>query len=684
MTKKYKKNKKNILSVHHHFKPAAVTHTTVKTTAPVSASFELIRFDRKTKIFLSLLVIAYILLSSLKIHTSNIGNWDLYWGKPESESVIAGKPRFIRMDEWMISTPAVMGQYERGLPLQNKANGGGNAPVIFGLPVKDISSVLRPSVWPYFLFDLERAFAFSWNFTIFLFLISMFLVFMLLVKNNFWLAVTGTFFIFLAPGIQWWSYTISNFMLYLNGMLIAFIYLLYSHRLIPVVVSSVVMMMSIFSFIAFLYPPFQVPLMYLYFFIALGYLLREKNFQKIREGWKLKVAVFSAAMIVLGIILFHYYTISKDSFQMMLNTVYPGRRISTGGNLISGKFFADFFGMFMTDTRLPKIWMNICEASGAIMFFPIVFYMMGLYYIKFKKTDTLLLSLSAFVILCSVYVLIGFPLSLSKLTLFFMSPDFRTLPVLAIGNCVLLICLLGSQKLIFKKENFSWIEFGILVISIFIFMKLVSSHINKATENYFTPNQVNIATVLILGSYLFIRYKDFKFTRPILYIMLLGMTVHNAQANPLTKGLSAILDNPLSRMSRDIYKKDPEAGWVWFGKVRTSNLLKASGIKLFNGVKYLPPLDDMKILDPDKKYDSVYNRYAWMSMGMHINWRDTVIFRQTYNDGYTIFMDPCSPRLKQLGVKYIVFDYLPQEPEVRCMTKLAEVSGISVYKRNDE
>lgn len=682
MTKKYKKIKKHIPAVQK--KPAVAASPAVKAAEPGSSSVELIRFDNKTKIFLAILVFAYILLSSFKIHTSNIGNWDLYWGKPESESVLAGKPRFIRMDEWMITTPAVMGQYEQGLPLQNKANGGGNAPVIFGLPVKDISSVLRPSVWPYFIFDLERAFAFSWNFTIFMFLISMFLLFMLLVKNNFWLAVTGTFFIFLAPGIQWWSYTISNFMLYLNGMLIAFIYILYSRHFIPVVVASVVMSMSIFSFVAFLYPPFQVPLIYLYFFLALGFLLREKNFQEIREGWKLKVAVFSAALIVLGIILFHYYTISKDSFQMMLNTVYPGRRISTGGDLKSGKYFADFFGMFMTDTRLPRQWMNICEASGAIMFFPVVFYSMGWYYFKYRKTDLLLLSLSVFVILCSVYVLIGFPLFFSKLTLFSMSPDFRTLPVLAIGNCVLLICFLGSQKLVFKKGSFSWIEFGILAISVFIFMKLVGSHINKATENFFTPTQVNMATALILASYLLIRYKDFTFTRPILYILLLGMTVHNAQANPLTKGLSAILDNPLSRMSRDIYKKDPAAGWIWFGKVRTSNLLKASGIKLFNGVKYLPPLDDMKMLDPEKKYDSVYNRYAWISMQMYINWRDTVIFQQTYNDGYTIFMDPCSPRLKQLGVKYFVFDYTPQEPEVRCMSKLAEVSGISVYKRKDE
>ena len=41
---------------------------------------------------------------------------------------------------------------------------------------------------------------------------------------------------------------------------------------------------------------------------------------------------------------------------MMLNTVYPGRRFSTGGDLRDGKVFAEFFGIFMTDTHTPTQW----------------------------------------------------------------------------------------------------------------------------------------------------------------------------------------------------------------------------------------------------------------------------------------------------------------------------------------
>jgi hypothetical protein len=148
----------------------------------------------------------------------------------------------------------------------------------------------------------------------------------------------------------------------------------------------------------------------------------------IREKWLIKAGTVSIALIILGIIGFHYYQIAKDTYAIMLNTVYPGRRFSTGGGLADGKLFADFFGMFMDDTHIPAKWQNICEVSGAVMFFPIVFYAIGYYFFKTKKTDPLLISLTIFLIIGLIYVLIGFPPFLSRVTLFSMTPSFRSLP----------------------------------------------------------------------------------------------------------------------------------------------------------------------------------------------------------------------------------------------------------------
>jgi hypothetical protein len=114
---------------------------------------------------------------------------------------------------------------------------------------------------------------------------------------------------------------------------------------------------------------------------------------------------------------------------------------------------------------------------------------------------------------------------------------------------------------------------------------------------------------------------------------------------------------------------------------------------MFNSVKMVPPMKDMKVLDPTGRFDSVYNRYAWMTMNSRqfaqyygVNWGDTVLLRrpENYQDGYTIYMDPCSPKLRQLGVKYFVFDTIPSPNEVRCMTKLKDNVGLYIYKSNDQ
>ena len=287
--------------------------------------------------------------------------------------------------------------------------------------------------------------------------------------------------------------------------------------------------------------------------------------------------------------------------------------------------------------------------------------------------------------------MLGFPAFLSRITLFSMSPDFRTLPIVGVANCFLLICYISSSKMEIKKERISWIELGALTAATLIFMLIVTTQINKATEKFFTSTQVGVAIALIVISYLLTRYKNFRLVKPALLILLIAIVIPNANVNPVTKGLAPILENPLVVDSKEVHEKDPSARWALMGNTRLTHLLKANGIDLFNSVKLVPPMKDMKVLDRTGRYDSVYNRYAWMTMNskqvaqnFDVNWNDTVIFRQTFQDGYTIFIDPCSPKLKQLGVKYFVFDTVPNPKEIRCMTKLKENAGLFIYKRNDQ
>ena len=647
----------------------------------------LIFFDKKTKLFLVILVALYVIMSTFKLHTSSIGNWSTMIGTAESESVLNGTPKFIRMDEWMSGTPALLGQYQNGMPLSNPASGDGNAPLIYGMPVKDISMIFRPSLWPYFIFDVEHAFAFSWNFNIFFFIISSFLLFMLLTRSNFWLSLFGAFFIFLSGAEQWWSYWLGNNMMYLNAMFLSAIYLLYSKNWKALIIAAAVFLFSSFSFLNGLYPPWQVPLIYLYLAIFIGYLLKKKNkMHSIREKLWLRVGIISITAILLAVTVYHYYDLVKDTFTMLANTAYPGKRTTNGGNLANAKLFSNFFGMFMSDQHCPEKWENICEISSLIMFFPVVFYGMGYNYFKLKKWDPLQLLLALYTLVLLIWLVVGFPPFLSKISLMSMSPVHRTLPVFGMVNAFLLIGYLGNKE-IDNKTKFSWIEFAILAVSIFIFTMVVGSKINKVTSGFFSSAQVTMMTILITSVYLLIRYKFVKYTGIILALLLLGMNISNISVNPLTQGLSAVYENPLAKACGELHKKDPQARWIVFGNqpwigARWANLLKVYGIGVFNGVKFTPILKDMTTaFDTSGKDRDIYNRYAHVDVQTYIDLKDTVILRQSSLDGFLIYTDPCSPRFKKLNIRYIVFAYKPQEAETRCLTRVDPVYFI--YKRND-
>jgi hypothetical protein len=135
----------------------------------------------------------------------------------------------------------------------------------------------------------------------------------------------------------------------------------------------------------------------------------------------------------------------------------------------------------------------------------------------------------------------------------------------------------------------------------------------------------------------------------------------------------------------EIKQQEPFARWAVFGEQHMSNLLKVNGINVFNGVKVVPLLKDMAVLDPGGKHNFVYNRYAHIHMVSMMDMKDGIRFKlsenRVVNVEYSIFIDPCSPRLQQLGVKYFLFTYKPQPLEIRCMTPVKETSGMSIYNR---
>lgn len=647
--------------------------------------FQLIRFDKKAIIFIAICLVLYILFTSLKWHNSSIGTWNEFipdGGDPD-RGIIVGKPLPIRSDEWQVYASFILAQHEKDFPLTNEALGFGKTPLTFGLPTDHVLSKIKPTFWGYYLLDIERAFSWHWNFKIFPFLIAAFLLLMLFTRNRFWLSVIGSIWLLLSSAIQWWSI---NTEIFTFGILsvVSFIYILYAEKPRTILLNGLILVLSAFCFAMVLYPAYQVPLAYFLLALAVGYLLKNKNYflPALKQNSIIRIATLAGSFVLLLALFFLFFHETKETVDVVSNTVYPGKRNEAGGHFSFLRLFTDNFSLFMNENKFPPKWGNICELSSYLLLFPIASVVAVAGFIKSKKIDALILSLVIFQAFMLTWILVGLPEFLANVTFLKASPSFRALFVYGFANVVSAVIFLSNYKSSILKDN--------LLTKVITFLVLITISyginyfLNKEADSFFTSIQVLIASFVFaaLNWSMLYFYTD-RNIRIAFFTILFLFLLPNIGINPLAQGLAPYYENKLYRSVSAINAKDPGTGWVVFGSYTTPNFLKAAGINCFNGVQFAPPLEKLKVFDTDGQNLNIYNRYAHIAFTSFIDSKETVQFELRQNDLYYIRMDPCSPRLVQLGLKYIMFTYPPNPVEVECLDLIEEVAGNFIYKRNE-
>ena len=68
-----------------------------------------------------------------------------------------------------------------------------------------------------------------------------------------------------------------------------------------------------------------------------------------KVSWDLlDVVLIGGAVLFIGGVMVHFWLTSKDALLASLNTLYPGKRVSTGGKWTIGEFFS-----FLTNWKIP-------------------------------------------------------------------------------------------------------------------------------------------------------------------------------------------------------------------------------------------------------------------------------------------------------------------------------------------
>ncbi len=685
--------------------------------APFSEE-HLIRFDWRVISLLSLCLLLFVVNVSMKTSGSSMKHWNTFIQGDTTKQTHIGDARFIRFDEWGMHTPMILSQTQHDFRSDNPAIGAGRAALLMSLPVKTFPSILRPHLLSYFIFPVETAYSFAWNYKVYGMFCAVFLLLMLLTRNNFWMSVSGSLWLCYSSFIQWWYSTPEPEMIMAVSLVfIFFIYLAYAQRMWLLILSALGLAVYAVTFLLFFYPPHQIPLAYFIAFVLVGYVMSHHNSSYLKKHLALRSLGVVGVLALLALCFTSFMGQAQDTINLMTNTVYPGNRISTGGEISLSRYFGGFFDMFFSEKKFPLSWENVCEASNFVLLYPVVIVAMIVAYMRGQKPDRIQLMIVFYLVFMTVWMVVGYPEIIAKLSVLNRVKENRAFIGIGFASIVLVILFLTrgaaaqhadlneaseppanspakSKKKKAKAERasapsvLSSLQLGstasLQSLGVLVVLLVYGFVLNAGLENYFSTGQLIFAALFFafLSHLIFIRQQAIFG-----WLIVVCVVGSNFMVNPVAFGMSPILDKPLMSTVQSIREKDPTAKWLYYGTNIIANYYIAAGADVISGSKFSPDLEAMKKLDPTGANKDIYNRFAQMRFMMldSAKTKNDVVFHLDNIDGYSVFVNPCADQLQQIGVKYIATGLLPWRSSMSCIEPLFDkpISRTWIYKMRE-
>lgn len=585
-------------------------------------------------------LVLFIILIVLKVNFSSVGEWNNYTNEIEHNNVLIGKSRAIRSDDWLVQTPMMISQTqgEDAYKIYNKNIEQGSLNMLMvSAPVKDIVILAKPLMWGFLIFGTEYGYSFYWVLKIILlFLVSIEIVLKITKKDNF-LSLFGGIILSLAPAMMWWlsSAIVDG---YIFGMATIILFSYYMNNLNCKLWKKILMAIGLFitvpAFAVTLYPAFQVPFAFLMFVFMINDFIT--NVKKLKK--KDYLIIFITICAITGL-LARYFMLCIDDMKTLMNTVYPGNRIAVGGELNIERFISYFANVFFPYSNNIA---NPCEPSSYI--YPFIGLIVLLIYnirnIKEEKKDSnfyLLWSLIGLYVIYFIWELIGFGEKLAKITFLYLSPAPRTHVIFGIIGILLTIFMIKKyeNKKIFTKMQSLAISICVIIFSIVLIK-------NTSYVSYITNIKLIAFIIMMFAITYFFILGNKKIWCCIMCAIAIisGLTV-----NPISIGLSPINETKISQEIQKIKNEDENSLWIGNNNI-TGQYVMANGANVLNGVNTYPNFKWLTLLDPERKYNDIYNRYAHISIKLG----DKTEFVLLTDDSYLVNLT--YEDLKKIGIKY--------------------------------
>jgi hypothetical protein len=623
----------------------------------------------------------FLLLVAFKIHGSSIVRTAISW-RPEGRAAgssdylleplvefardkigsrkfdlrqlpeLYGQP--VRSDEYKVSTPYALSQcaHQPPFPVVNTNIGLGQNMLLFhSAPVWHIAALSRPSTWGYLIFGAERGLAWQWWFQPFSCFTALLLLFEILLRGHLKLSIFGAFWCTGSAYMVCWSNLPSYATFFPAAACVAGYHLLSSASAKVQTVSAILLGLLVPGFVMFLYPPWQVCLGYLFLAIFVVLLFRERLFRNVLERRRLVLAVL--AFVIASGLLCSYLITCMPAITILSNTVFPGRRLSSGGGVAFWQLLKGWYN-FWTIRQEYDFDGNVCESASFYHFYPAI--VIGAIFSKQirNKLGALGWALLGFIGVMLWFALHGFPNWLATLTCMNFALPSRVDLAVGIASIIASIMILAddAEPLATQPRNGRLASY-LAGVGTFLIFLLAGALTVQASKFAILPY---IALGVSLGgtylSYVLIAGKADVFCGAV--AMLVVATA--ALFNPLGRGLDVVYNSEMALKIQEINAAAPDHPlWLCYGDDHPGVLVSLLGGRSLAGVHQYPQLELWHELDPERKHEDIYNRYAHVFLVYNPD-KEKIEFetRSPVSDLLLVKVSPLNPILKKLGARYVL------------------------------
>ncbi len=629
----------------------------------------------RTKYLLSLWAF-FLLLVAFGIHGSATGVTAKWWAPekpytgylfnpPQSlskvdpgglQELLMAKARGIRWDELLVTTPLALSQlsHRPRFPVRNTNIGNGqNMLLTPHVPVWHVLTLARPETWGYFFLGAQRGLAWYWWFRVFACFTVLYLLLEVVLKGHQGLAAFGSFWFCASAYVVCWSLWPAELVFFGALGCLAAYHLLASQKGSTQIISGVLLGLSIPGFVMFLYPPWQVPVAYLFSFVFAGLLIRDKLYLSFKPASKYRLLSLTIALLVAGGLTLSFILTCLPDLKVMSNTVYPGKRVSLGGDYSFALLFKGMYNLMTIYTPQEKIG-NESEAASFYYFFPAVFLAIGLSKRLLTRLGVLGWLLVIYLVGMLLFLIAGIPGKIAKLTLMSYVPPYRADVAIGLASIILSIYVLALIKDLNKETMSRWHKTMPLVVSgavalLFVYHGLV---LMKASDGFPAINLVLFASLLAgFLSYCLLAGKSGAFCVALGAILV----ATTALFNPLATNLDHIYNSELAQQIAKLNSQTTDRPlWIPYGGTHPGVLITTLGGRSIAGVHWPPQLSLWRSIDPSGGgYEPVYNRYAQVRLSYRpdAGW---VSFNNFQDDAMEVRISPTHPALRALGARYVL------------------------------